>query len=238
MKSADLPDVIPVFPLPGALLLPRARLPLHLFEPRYLAMLDDVLKTPDSSREFLDRDRLQMSEGMRFTQRNQRRKLEYWVKTQIARKIQIISQRKVYLGLPQQSEEFGLIRLNLADADVAILLSKTAAQTWQHDLRKGAQTTDGKWATDRTGQRPRQIVECCGLTQHHLRMIQQVAANWGRGETLRVTPNKELYPQFIFQLRDAGRYRGGGHTHLLRCRCDTACLANGDKIFKLTQRIA
>lgn len=41
----DLPDTIPVFPLPGALLLPRSRLPLHLFEPRYLAMLDDVLKT-------------------------------------------------------------------------------------------------------------------------------------------------------------------------------------------------
>jgi len=43
----DLPDTIPVFPLPGALLLPRSRLPLHLFEPRYLAMLDDVLKTSD-----------------------------------------------------------------------------------------------------------------------------------------------------------------------------------------------
>ena len=42
---ADLPDTIPVFPLPGALLLPRARLPLHIFEPRYLAMLDDALKT-------------------------------------------------------------------------------------------------------------------------------------------------------------------------------------------------
>ena len=41
----DLPDTIPVFPLPGALLLPRARLPLHIFEPRYLAMLDDTLKT-------------------------------------------------------------------------------------------------------------------------------------------------------------------------------------------------
>lgn len=41
----DLPDVIPVFPLPGALLLPRARLPLHIFEPRYLSMLDDCLKT-------------------------------------------------------------------------------------------------------------------------------------------------------------------------------------------------
>jgi len=44
--KVDLPEIIPVFPLPGALLLPRARLPLHLFEPRYLAMLDDTLKTP------------------------------------------------------------------------------------------------------------------------------------------------------------------------------------------------
>ena len=43
----DLPDHIPLFPLPGALLLPRARLPLHIFEPRYLCMVDDVLKTQD-----------------------------------------------------------------------------------------------------------------------------------------------------------------------------------------------
>ncbi len=42
---ADLPEVIPVFPLPGALLLPRARLPLNIFEPRYLVMLDDVLRS-------------------------------------------------------------------------------------------------------------------------------------------------------------------------------------------------
>ena len=45
--AADLPSTIPVFPLPGALLLPRARLPLHLFEPRYLAMFEDTLKTSD-----------------------------------------------------------------------------------------------------------------------------------------------------------------------------------------------
>lgn len=45
-SASDLPNTIPVFPLPGALLLPRARLPLHIFEPRYLAMLDDTLKTP------------------------------------------------------------------------------------------------------------------------------------------------------------------------------------------------
>lgn len=41
----DLPSTIPVFPLPGALLLPRARLPLNIFEPRYLSMLDDTLKS-------------------------------------------------------------------------------------------------------------------------------------------------------------------------------------------------
>ena len=45
MHLSDLPDALPVFPLPGALLLPRARLPLHIFEPRYLQMLEDVLKT-------------------------------------------------------------------------------------------------------------------------------------------------------------------------------------------------
>ncbi|NEX46233.1 LON peptidase substrate-binding domain-containing protein [Pseudotabrizicola algicola] len=42
---SDLPDTIPVFPLPGALMLPRARLPLHIFEPRYLAMVEDCMKT-------------------------------------------------------------------------------------------------------------------------------------------------------------------------------------------------
>jgi len=46
IKAADLPDLIPVFPLPGALLLPRSRLPLNIFEPRYLQMLEDTLKTP------------------------------------------------------------------------------------------------------------------------------------------------------------------------------------------------
>jgi len=45
-KRIDLPEMIPVFPLPGALLLPRARLPLHIFEPRYLAMLEDCMATP------------------------------------------------------------------------------------------------------------------------------------------------------------------------------------------------
>src|ERR1700741_3665772 len=42
--SADLPETIPVFPLPGALLLPRGQMPLNIFEPRYLAMIDDSLR--------------------------------------------------------------------------------------------------------------------------------------------------------------------------------------------------
>ena len=45
-EKIDLPTTIPVFPLPKAILLPRSRLPLHIFEPRYLTMVDDCLKTP------------------------------------------------------------------------------------------------------------------------------------------------------------------------------------------------
>ena len=42
-KIGDLPLVIPVFPLDGALLLPGGQLPLNIFEPRYLNMLDDAM---------------------------------------------------------------------------------------------------------------------------------------------------------------------------------------------------
>ena len=42
-NADDLPAVIPVFPLAGALLLPRSELPLNIFEPRYVAMVDAAL---------------------------------------------------------------------------------------------------------------------------------------------------------------------------------------------------
>src|SRR5579862_8608175 len=42
-RADDLPAEFAVFPLPGALLLPRGRLPLNIFEPRYLAMTEDSL---------------------------------------------------------------------------------------------------------------------------------------------------------------------------------------------------
>jgi len=41
--AGDLPAEIPLFPLEGALLLPRGQLPLNIFEPRYLALVDDSL---------------------------------------------------------------------------------------------------------------------------------------------------------------------------------------------------
>ncbi len=44
-KLSDLPEVVSVFPLTGAMLLPAANMPLNLFEPRYLAMFDDALKS-------------------------------------------------------------------------------------------------------------------------------------------------------------------------------------------------
>jgi Lon protease-like protein len=45
MNPHTLPDELPLFPLAGALLLPRGRLPLQIFEPRYLAMFEDCLKS-------------------------------------------------------------------------------------------------------------------------------------------------------------------------------------------------
>src|SRR4051812_9694498 len=43
VQLSALPEVMPIFPLVGILLLPRARLPLNIFEPRYLAMTRDAL---------------------------------------------------------------------------------------------------------------------------------------------------------------------------------------------------
>lgn len=43
---SDLPDIIPLFPLEGVLLLPRGQLPLNIFEPRYVAMVDAALAGP------------------------------------------------------------------------------------------------------------------------------------------------------------------------------------------------
>ena len=40
----DLPQVVPVFPLGGSLLLPDTNMPLNIFEPRYLAMVDDAMR--------------------------------------------------------------------------------------------------------------------------------------------------------------------------------------------------
>jgi len=45
IKITNLPDVLPLFPLPEALLLPRTRIQLNVFEPRYLAMVEDIMKT-------------------------------------------------------------------------------------------------------------------------------------------------------------------------------------------------
>ncbi|HEY4193420.1 MAG TPA: LON peptidase substrate-binding domain-containing protein [Mesorhizobium sp.] len=42
-RNTDLPSTLPVFPLAGVLLLPGGRMPLNIFEPRYLQMLDEAI---------------------------------------------------------------------------------------------------------------------------------------------------------------------------------------------------
>ncbi|MEO0608628.1 MAG: LON peptidase substrate-binding domain-containing protein [Pseudomonadota bacterium] len=43
-KLSDLPEILPIFPLAGVLLFPRWSLPLNIFEPRYLNMIDDAMR--------------------------------------------------------------------------------------------------------------------------------------------------------------------------------------------------
>ncbi len=43
LEATDISQIIPVFPLAGALLLPGGQMPLNIFEPRYLAMIDDAM---------------------------------------------------------------------------------------------------------------------------------------------------------------------------------------------------
>jgi len=43
VSASDLPETVPIFPLTGALLLPGGQLPLNIFEPRYLSMIDDAI---------------------------------------------------------------------------------------------------------------------------------------------------------------------------------------------------
>ncbi|HWE78780.1 MAG TPA: LON peptidase substrate-binding domain-containing protein, partial [Pseudolabrys sp.] len=59
----DLPETIPVFPLPGALLLPRGQMPLNIFEPRYLAMIDDALRDSHRLIGVIQPDPMQAPDG-------------------------------------------------------------------------------------------------------------------------------------------------------------------------------
>lgn len=46
-RLADLPETLPIFPLTGVILLPHGRMPLNVFEPRYLALVEDALAAHD-----------------------------------------------------------------------------------------------------------------------------------------------------------------------------------------------
>ena len=46
-STSDLPSKLAVFPLTGAVLFPQTQLPLNIFEPRYIQMIDEVLSSPD-----------------------------------------------------------------------------------------------------------------------------------------------------------------------------------------------
>lgn len=45
VRRINMPSTLPLFPLPGAVLMPRSRMPLQIFEPRYMQMVEDAIRT-------------------------------------------------------------------------------------------------------------------------------------------------------------------------------------------------
>ena len=45
MKSFELPKIIPVFPLSNFIIFPNTTVPLNIFEPRYIDMINDSMKS-------------------------------------------------------------------------------------------------------------------------------------------------------------------------------------------------
>ena len=45
MKKEDLPNILPVFPLSNFIIFPRTTVPLNIFEPRYIQMVDECMKS-------------------------------------------------------------------------------------------------------------------------------------------------------------------------------------------------
>ena len=45
MKKEDLPKILPVFPLSNFIIFPRTTVPLNIFEPRYIQMIDNCMKS-------------------------------------------------------------------------------------------------------------------------------------------------------------------------------------------------
>ena len=44
MKKEDLPNILPIFPLSNFIIFPRTTVPLNIFEPRYIEMINDAMK--------------------------------------------------------------------------------------------------------------------------------------------------------------------------------------------------
>ena len=89
----DLPKQIPLFPLSGALLLPGGRLPLNIFEPRYLAMVKDAMATSGRLIGMIQtQSHLQKADGQKLM----RKKMSFFLSDALA--VLLISQNQMMGG--------------------------------------------------------------------------------------------------------------------------------------------
>lgn len=155
-------------------------------------------------RKPFDRNRIQIGQRMHLAKRNNRRQFKNRHELQITRQLKVIRQGNVDLGLPQQTEQFRLVSLNLGDADVIMLFDEAAAKAGQDHLRECAKATDSQRSPDRSRQIPSQIAQCGCLAQDQLRMIKQFLSGQCRCQPLGVMTHKKPDAKLVFKLRYPG----------------------------------
>lgn len=154
----DLPPVIPVFPLSGVVLLPRTRLPLNIFEPRYLAMVDaamdqnrviGMMQPRDAAGEKTSRpDLLQVGCAGRITEYSETDDGRYLITLTGICRFRISGEREVSTPFRQVAADYALFAEDLLQLEDPPIARDRLMHALKPYLTERAMQTDWKSVED------------------------------------------------------------------------------------------
>jgi uncharacterized protein len=157
-STADLPPVIPIFPLSGVVLLPRTRLPLNIFEPRYLAMVDTamdqsrvigMIQPRDPAEEKLKRPALaQVGCVGRITEYSESDDGRYSITLTGISRFNVASEREVSTPFRQIAADYALFSRDLLQTEDPPIARERLLNALKPYLTERAMQTDWKSIED------------------------------------------------------------------------------------------